>query len=107
MTSLCTLPGGIGKFVPCAMWLPIIASFGSAWATRRPGETASEAFLNELLLNFGTHLGLLLRCWVVRFDSRVSTWHLQTDRSVANLVTEGGDEVGIVQVEPGGDGELG
>ena len=39
------------------------------------------------------------------FASKIRNWRLPTEEgSVANLVTVGGEEVGIVRVESGGDG---
>ena len=76
--------------------------------TSRPRESASEGFLTELLLLFrypprsaaalveGT---LPLRYCAGRFACRVPTWRLPADGHVADLVTERGEEVGIVRVE--------
>ena len=47
---------------------------------------------------------LLLRCCAARFTSKIPSWRLTSEGSVANLVTDGGEEVGIVQVESGGIG---
>ena len=58
MRSFYTLPGGIGRFVPCAIGANHCRLRHIGWEksghglTSRPRETASEAFLNELLLLF-------------------------------------------------------
>ena len=57
MRSLCTLSGGIGRFVPCAIGANHCRLRHIGWEesghglTCRPRETALEAFLNELLLS--------------------------------------------------------
>ena len=52
--------------------------------------------------SFVTLLGLLLLFWRVlsgRFASRIPTWRLPVDGHVAGLVTEGGEDTGVVQDE--------
>ena len=55
MRSLCLLPGGLGRFVPCSVganrcWLRHIGWERCCHGlTSRPRESASEPFLNELL----------------------------------------------------------
>ena len=43
---------------------------------------------------------LPLRYCAVRFASRIPTWRLPPAGGVASLITDGGEEVGIVRVEP-------
>ena len=92
MRSLCTLSGGIGRFVPCAV--------GANHCRLRLLQFPYPPRSAPALLGGA----LPLKYCAVRFASRVSAWRLPTDGSVANLVTEGGEEVGVVQVKPGGDG---
>ena len=118
MRSLCTLPGGIGRFLPCEIGADHCRLRHIGWTkcgnglTSMPWETASEAFLKELLLLFRypdrsapalLDGALPLGYCATRFASKIPTWRLPTEGSVANPVTDGGDEVGIVQVESGGD----
>ena len=78
--------------------------------TSRPRESASEGFLNELLLLLrypprsaaalleGT---LPLWCCAGRFACRIPTWRLPADGHVADLVSEEEGEVGVVGVDHG------
>ena len=43
---------------------------------------------------------LLLQCCAARFAGGIPTWRLHADGQVARMVTEGGEEVGVVEVEP-------
>ena len=103
LTSLSILPGGVRRFAPCTFGADhcrlrhIGCEKSGHGLTSRPGETASEAFLNELLILFRypprSALALMggalpLRYCAVRFASWVPTWRLPTDGGVANLVTE-------------------
>ena len=81
--------------------------------TSRPRETGTEAFLHELLLLFRfparsapALLGgdLPLMYCAAGFANKLPTWRLPPGGSVADLITEGGVEAGIVHFEPGGDG---
>ena len=110
--SLC----GIGRFMLCDIGANHCRLRHIGWEkcgrglTTRPREPASEGFFNELLLLFrypprsaaallqGT---LRLRHCAGRFASRVPSWRLPADGHVADLVTEGGVDVGIVRVEHG------
>ena len=47
---------------------------------------------------------LPLRCCAGRFACRVATWRLHADGRAADLVTEGGEEVGTMRVEHGAPG---
>ena len=76
--------------------------------TSRLRGSASEGFLNELLLLFRypprSAVALLegtlpLRYCAGRFTGRVPTWRLPADRHVVDLDTEGSEEVGIMRVE--------
>ena len=55
MTSLCLLPGGLGRFLPCSIFANHCRLRYVAWEkcghglTSRPRESSSELFLNELL----------------------------------------------------------
>ena len=83
--------------------------------TCRPRESASDVLLNELLLLFqcpprcppalleGTSL---LRYCARGVACRIPTWRLPAGGYAADLVTEGGEEVGIVRVEPGVSGDM-
>ena len=58
MRSLCTLPGGLGRFVPCSVGANHCRLRHLAWErcrhglTSRPQESASGPFLDQLLLLF-------------------------------------------------------
>ena len=114
--ALCALPGGVGRFMPCDIGANPCRLRHIGWEkcshglTSRPRESASEGFLNELLLHCryppwsagallqGT---LPLRFCAGRFAGRVPTWRLPADGHVADLVYEGCEEVGILRVEHG------
>ena len=83
---------------------------GEVWPglSFKPRETAGVTFLDELLVLFrypprSAHALLgstSLRYCAARFVSKIPTWKLLPVGGVAGLVTDGGEEVGIVQVEP-------
>ena len=91
MRSLCLLPGGLGRFVPCSIGANHCRLRHIGWEkcghglTSRPRESASELFLNELLSLFrypprsgrallnGT---LPLRYCAARFAYSTPTWRL-------------------------------
>ena len=111
MRALCSLPGGIGRFVPCRIGANHcrLRHFGyekcGHGLTSRPRETAGVTFLAECLFYFGTVLALLegtlpFSCCAVRFASKIPAWRLPLAHGVASLVTGGGEEVGMVRVEP-------
>ena len=58
MRSLCMLPGGLGRFVPCSIGANHCRLRHVGWErcshglTSRPRESASGAFLDQLLLLF-------------------------------------------------------
>ena len=100
--SLCLLPGGLGRFVPCSIGVNHCRLRHVGWEkcghclTSRPWESASEPFLDELLSLFhyppGSARALLagtlpLRYCAARFACRVPTWHLLVSGHVARLVT--------------------
>ena len=63
-----------------------------------PLETASVAFLNELLVRSASALldgTLPLRYCAARFACKFPTWRLHRGGDVADLVTEVGENVGI------------
>ena len=101
MRSLCLLPGGLGSFVPCSLGANHCGLRQIGWEkcgrglTSRPRESASEPFLNELLILFnyppGSARALLagtlhLRYCASRFASRTLTWRLPVPGHVAGLV---------------------
>ena len=88
MRSLCLLPGGLERFVPCSSGANHCRLRHIGWEkcghglTSRPRESASEIFLNELLVLFryppGSGRALLagtlpFRYCAVRFASRIPT----------------------------------
>ena len=103
MRSLCLLPGGLGRFVPCSSGANHCRLRHIRWEkcghglTSRTRETASEVFLNEVLGLFrypprsgralvaGT---LSLRYCAARFASRTPTWWLPVSGRVVHLVTD-------------------
>ena len=110
MRFLCLLPGG-RRFVLCSIGAHEKCGHG---LTLRPRESASEVFLDELLLLFqcppkssralvaGT---LHLRYCTARFASKVPTWRLPVSGHAAGLVHAGvgaagdsGTEVGAEEI---------
>ena len=109
MRSLCLLPGGLGRFVPCSVGANYCRLRHIGWEkcshglTSRPRESASEPFLNELLRLFdyppGSARALLagtvpLRYCAARFAGRARTWRLLVPGQVASLVSANS---GVVQ----------
>ena len=105
MRSLCLLPGGLGRFVPRSIGANHCRLRRFGWErcghglTSRPQETASEGFLNRLLVLFGYPNGsdaallagvLPLRYCSARFACKFPTWELPVRRHVRELVTETG-----------------
>ena len=91
MRSLCLLPGGLGRFLPCSIGANHCRLRHIGWEksghglTSGPRESASELFLNELLRLFryppGSGRALLadtlsLRYCADRFACRTTTWRL-------------------------------
>ena len=109
MRSLCSLPGGFVRHVTCSIGANHCRLRHIGWEkcghglTSRPRESASELFLNKLLVLFryppvsgrallaGT---LPLRYCAARFACRTPTWRLPDSGHVVDLVTA---EVGIVR----------
>ena len=102
MRSLCFLPGGLGRFVPCSISANHCRLRHVGWErcghglTSRPRKSASEPFLNALLRLFGYPSGsagallagtLPLRYCTTRFASRIPTWRLPVPGHAACLVT--------------------
>ena len=103
MRSLCLLPGGLRRFVPCSIGANHCRLRHIGWEkcghglTSRPRESASELFLNELLSLFrypsksgrallnGT---LPLRYCADRFACRTPTWRLPVSGHVARLIAD-------------------
>ena len=107
MRSVCTLLGGIGRFVRCRIGANHCRLRHVGWEkcghglASRPQETAGVTFLDELLVLF-RYLEELCPNGIVLlgFASRVPAWRLHPSGGAADLVTDGGEEVGIVLVEP-------
>ena len=109
MRSLCLLPGGLGRFVPCSIGANHCRLRHLGWEkcghglTSRSRESASELFLDELLglsryppgsgraLLTGT---LPLRCCAARFACRTPTWRLPVSGHVARLIAVHGEDAG-------------
>ena len=104
MRSLCLLPGGLRRFVPCSIGANHCRLRHVGWEkcghglTSRPRESSSELFLNEILGLFCYPPGswrallsgtLLLRYCAARFASRTPTWRLPVSGHVARLVAAG------------------
>ena len=115
MRSLYLLPGGLGRFVPCSIGANHCRLRHIGWVKcghgliSKPRESASEAFLDELLQLFqyppkssrallaGT---LPLRYCAARFASRTPTWRLPVSGYVAGLV------IADLRVADGGEAEV-
>ena len=109
MRSLCLLPGGLRRFVPCSIGANHCRLRHIGWEkcghglTSRPRESASELFLNELLSLFryppksgralltGT---LPLRYCAARFAYSTPTWRLPASGHVARLVAVHREDAG-------------
>ena len=102
MRSLCMLPGGLGRFVPCSFGASHCRLRHVGWErcshglTSWPRESASEPLFDQLLLFFrypprssGALLAgtLPLRYCSTRFARRTLTWRLPVSGHVAGLVT--------------------
>ena len=102
MRSLCLLPGGLGRFVPCSIGANHCRLRHLGWErcshglTSRPRESASASFLDQLLLLFhypsGSSGALLaitlpLRYCSFEFASRTPFWVLLVPGHVSGLVT--------------------
>ena len=101
MRSLCLVPGGLRRFVPCSIGANHCRLRHIGWEkcghglTSRPRESASELFLDELLVLFqyppGSGRALLagtlpLRYCAARFACRTPTWRLPVSGQVSRLV---------------------
>ena len=122
MRSLCLLPGGLRRFVPCSIGANHCRLRHIGWEkcghgrTSRPRESASELFLNELLGLFrypprsgrallnGT---LPLRYCAARFAYSTPTWQLpvsgHVDRLIASHSGVGNCGGKVVRVRPVSD----
>ena len=102
MRSLCSLPGGLGRFLPCSFGANHRRLRHVGWErcghglTSRPRETASERFLNELLGLFRYLPGsgralfagtLPLRYCAARVACKTPTWRFPVPGCVVDLVT--------------------
>ena len=119
MRSLCLLPGGLGRFVPCSIGANHCRLRHIGWEkcghglTSRPRESASVHFLDELLALFrypsGSGHALLagtlpLRYCTTRFACMMPTWRLPALGAVHSLVvaySEVVDKVVDAQVDRG------
>ena len=117
--SLRSLPGELGRFVPYSIGAYHCRLRHIGWEkcglgiTSWPRESASEAFLDELLQLFrypprsgpallaGT---LPLGYCAARFAKRVPTWRLPVSGHAACRVTADSDVAEVVEVEVGGEG---
>ena len=109
--GLRALPGGFGRFLPSDIGANHCRLRHIGWEkcghglTSRPRESASERFLNELLVLFRYPAGSALlegtvppRYCAGRFASRIPSWRLAVHGHVAGLVAEeGGREEGDVE----------
>ena len=101
MRSLCMLPGGLGRFVPCSFGANHCRLLHVGWKrcshglTSRPQESASAPILDQLLLLFhhppkssGALLAgtLPLRYCSAKFASRTPFWALPVPGHVAGLI---------------------
>ena len=114
MRSLCLLPGGLRRFVPCSIGANHCRVRHIGWEkcghglTSRPRESASELFLNELLTLFryppksgrallnGT---LPLRYCAARFAHSTPTWRLPVSGQVRGLLAAYPDHAGDLEGE--------
>ena len=111
--ALSALLGVIGRFMPCDVGANHCRHRHIGWAkwghglTSRPRESASEGFLDDLLLfryllrSPPALLGstLPLQYCAGRFACRIPTWCLPADGHVVDLVTEWSAVGGVVQEE--------
>ena len=103
MRSLCLLPGRLGRFVPCSTGANHCRLRHIGWEecshglTSRPLQSASEGFLNELLVLLGYPSGsavallngeLPLRYCSGKFACRPPTWGLPSCGHVRGLVAD-------------------
>ena len=109
MRSLCLLPGGLRRFVPCSIGANHCRLRHIGWdecghgLTSRPRESASELFLDELLGLFCYHPKsgrallngtLPLRYCAARFAYTTPTWRLPASGHVGRLVAAHSDAAG-------------
>ena len=112
--ALVGLPGGLRRFVSCDTGANHCRLRSLGWEkcghglTSRPRESASEGFLNALLVLFGYPSGsasvlldgeLSLRYCSYRFACRVPTWSLPSHGRVQGLLAE---SAGFQDVSRGG-----
>ena len=101
MRSLCLLPGGLRRFIPCSIGANHCRLRHIGWEkcghglTSRPRESSSELFLGELLSLFryppGSGRALLngtlpLRYCAARFAHSTPTWRLPVSGQVRRLI---------------------
>ena len=109
MRSLCFLPGGLRRFVPCSIGANHCRLRHIGWEkcghclTSRPRESASELFLNELLGLFRyppksgrALLSGTLPLWycAARFACKTPTWRLPVSGHVDRLIAAHSDAAG-------------
>ena len=122
MRSLCLLPGGLRRFVPCSIGANHCRLRHIGWEncghglTSRPRESASELFLSELfsLFRYPPKSGRALLCGTLplqycaaRFAYSTPTWRLPVSGHVDRLIAahsdtagDRGDEVFGLRVHP-------
>ena len=115
LRALCVLPGGLGRFLPCAIGANHSRLRHIGWVqsghglTSRPRETSDIRFLDELLFLFGYPPGsggallrgtLPLRYCTSQFAYKVPTWSLPVSGGVALLVRSGFDCGMLVRSDP-------
>ena len=104
LRALGTLPGGMGRLMPCSIGANHCRLGHVGWEkcghglTSWPRESASEGFSNELLVLFGYLSGsaaallggeLPLRCCSGKFACRVPTWGLPARAGVEEVSRSG------------------
>ena len=120
MRSLCLLPGGLRRFVPCSIGANHCRLRHIGWEscghglTSRPRESASELFLNELfsLFRYPPKSGrallsgtLPLRYCAARFACCTPAWRLPVSGHVDRLIAAHSDAAGdcgseVIRVHP-------
>ena len=114
MRSLCLLPGGLRRFVPCSVGANHCRLRHIGWEkcghglTSRPRESASELFLDELssLFRYPSKSGrallsgtLPLRYCAARFAYSTPTWRLPVSGQVHRLIAAHSDAAGDCRCE--------
>ena len=111
MRALCHLPGGLGRFIPGRIGANHSRLRHIGWEkcchglTCRPFQTSGEGFLSDLLSLLGYPSGsgaallngtLKLRYHTMPFARRKLSWKVPGRGGVADILTAGGEEIGIL-----------